>query len=70
MSEKLVPFLIKQPHVTFATGTMGQPLGGFDVLTGIDLAQFNRWSGGFRFVGGGPFKLKFQISSNSILLIC
>ena len=36
MSEKLVPFLMKQPHITFATGTMGQPLGGFDVLTGID----------------------------------
>jgi hypothetical protein len=46
MSEKLVPFLMKQPHVPFATGTMGQPLGGFDVLTGIDLAQFNRLSGG------------------------
>jgi len=56
MSEKLVPFLTKQPHVTFATGTMGQPLGGFDVLTGIDLAQFNRLSGGFLFVRGGPFK--------------
>src|SRR5215472_4680673 len=53
MSEKLVPLLMKQPHVTFATGTMGQPLGGFDVLTGIDLAQFNRLSGGFRFVSGG-----------------
>ena len=50
MSEKLVPFLMKQPHITFATGTMGQPLGGFDVLTGIDLAQFNRLSGGFRFL--------------------
>jgi putative ABC transport system permease protein len=56
MSEKLVPFLIKQPHVTFATGTMGQPLGGFDVLTGIDIAQFKRLSGGFRFVRGGPFQ--------------
>lgn len=56
MSEKLVPFLMKQPHVTFATGTMGQPLGGFEVLTGIDLAQFDRLSGGFRFVRGGPFK--------------
>jgi putative ABC transport system permease protein len=56
MSEKLVPFLMKQPHVTFAMGTMGQPLGGFDVLTGIDLAQFNRLSGGFHFVSGGPFK--------------
>src|SRR5499427_10182445 len=56
MSEKLVPFLMKQPHVTFATGTMGQPLGGFDVLTGIDLPEFNRLSGGFRFVRGGPFE--------------
>ena len=56
MSEKLVPFFMKQPHVRFATGTMGQPLGGFDVLTGIDLAQFNQLSGGFRFVKGGPFE--------------
>jgi putative ABC transport system permease protein len=56
MPEKLVPFLMQQPHVTFATGTMGQPLGGFDVLTGIDLDQFNRLSGGFRFIKGGAFK--------------
>lgn len=56
MSEKLVPFLMKQPHVTFATGTIGQPLGGFDVLTGIDLDQFNRLSGGFRFASGGSFE--------------
>jgi putative ABC transport system permease protein len=56
MSEKLVPFLMKQPHITLVTGTMGQPLGGFDVLTGIDLTQFNRMSGGFRFVSGGPFQ--------------
>jgi putative ABC transport system permease protein len=56
MPEKLVPFLLKQPHVTFATGTMGQPLSGLDVLTGIDLAEFTRLSGGFRFVRGGPFE--------------
>jgi putative ABC transport system permease protein len=56
MPDKLVPFLMKQPNVTFATGTMGQPLGGFDVLTGIDLAAFNRLSGGFRFLRGGPFQ--------------
>src|SRR5262252_2044253 len=56
MPEKLVPFLMNQPHVTFATGTMGEPLGGFDVLTGIDLAQFNRLSGGCRFLEGGPFQ--------------
>jgi putative ABC transport system permease protein len=32
MSEKLVPFLMKQPHVTFAIGMVGQPLGGFDAV--------------------------------------
>ena len=56
MPDKLVPFLMKQPHVAFATGTMGQPLSGLDVLTGIDLTQFNRMSGGFRFISGGPFE--------------
>ena len=35
---------------------MIQPLWGFDTLTGIDLAQFNKLSGGFRFVKGGPFQ--------------
>ncbi|MGA2345249.1 MAG: ABC transporter permease, partial [Candidatus Sulfotelmatobacter sp.] len=50
MSEGLLPFFMKQPHVTFATGTMIQPLGGFDSLSGIDLDQFNRLSGGFRFL--------------------
>jgi len=56
MPEKLVQFLMKQPHITLATGTMGQPLGGFDVLTGIDLDQFNRLSEGFRFLTGGTFQ--------------
>jgi putative ABC transport system permease protein len=56
MSQDLLPFFMKQPHITFATGTMIQPLGDFDTLTGIDLAQFNKLSGGFRFIDGGPFQ--------------
>jgi putative ABC transport system permease protein len=56
MSEELLPFFQKQSHIAFATGTMIQPLGGFDTLTGIDLAQFNRLSGGFRFLRGGAFQ--------------
>jgi putative ABC transport system permease protein len=56
MSQDLLPFFMKQPHVTFATGTMIQSLGGFDTLTGIDLVQFNQLSNGFRFVKGGPFQ--------------
>jgi len=56
MNQDLLPFFMKQPHVTFATGTMIQPLSGFDTLTGIDLAQFDQLSGGFRFLEGGPFQ--------------
>lgn len=56
MSQDLLPFFMKQPHVTLATGTMIQPLSGFDTLTGIDLSQFNELSGGFRFVKGGSFR--------------
>jgi putative ABC transport system permease protein len=56
MNQDLLPFFMNQPQVTFATGTMIQPLSGFDTLTGIDLAQFNKLNGGFRFVKGGAFQ--------------
>lgn len=56
MSQELLPFFMKQPHVTFATGTMIQPLSGFEGITGIDLTQFTEMSGGFRFALGGPFQ--------------
>lgn len=54
MPESLLKYFMKQPHVTLATGTAIQPLGGFDSLTGIDVEQFNRLSGGFTFLKGGP----------------
>jgi putative ABC transport system permease protein len=56
MTDKLIPFLESQPHVSMATGTTVQPLGGFDSITGLDLDQFSRMSGGFHFVSGGPFQ--------------
>lgn len=54
MPESLLKYFMKQPHVTMAAGTAIQPLGGFDSLTGIDVEQFNRLSGGFAFLKGGP----------------
>jgi putative ABC transport system permease protein len=56
MNQDLLSFFMNQPHITFATGTMIQPLSGFDTLTGIDLAQFNKLNGGFRFIKGGAFQ--------------
>jgi putative ABC transport system permease protein len=56
MSDKLVPLLEKQPGVGMAIGTVVQPLEGFDTITGLDLYQFSKMSGGFHFLEGGPFQ--------------
>jgi putative ABC transport system permease protein len=53
MTDKFVDVLRQEPHITMATGTMVQPLELFDTLTGLDMEQFSRMSGGFRFVAGG-----------------
>jgi putative ABC transport system permease protein len=55
MSDKLVNFVTMQPHVALATGTAIEPLSGFDSITGLDLDQFSKMSGGFHFLEGGPF---------------
>src|SRR5580692_12583638 len=56
MSDKLVPLLASQTNVTMAIGTVVQPLQGLDTVTGLDLDQFSKMSGGFRFLEGGPFQ--------------
>jgi len=56
MSDRLIPFLQKQPHIVLAMGTDVQPLEGFDTITGLDLDTFTRMSGGFHYLAGGPLK--------------
>jgi putative ABC transport system permease protein len=56
MSDKLVPLLADRPHVTLALGTVVQPLQGLDTVTGLDVDQFSKMSGGFHFLEGGPFE--------------
>ncbi len=56
MTDLLVPMLTKQPHVVLATGTVVQPLAGLDTITGLDLDQFGKMSGGFHYLHGGPFQ--------------
>ncbi len=56
MPEGLVKMLGEWPHVTVATGTIIQPLSGFNSVTGVDLETFTKMSGGFRFIEGGPFR--------------
>jgi putative ABC transport system permease protein len=54
MSDKIPALLMHEPHVTFAMGTMVQPLSGFDTVTGLDLDDFKRLNGGFHYLQGGP----------------
>jgi len=53
MSDRLPAVLMEEPHVTLATGTIVHPLELFDSITGLDMDQFSKMSGGFRFFQGG-----------------
>lgn len=55
MPEGMLRMLREMPHVTVATGTVIQPLSGFNSITGVDLDAFTKMSGGFRYLEGGPF---------------
>lgn len=55
-SEKYLELLRKQPHVAAVAGTLVQPIGGINSITGVDLKDFNAVSGGFTFLEGGPFQ--------------
>jgi putative ABC transport system permease protein len=56
MPEKLMGFFAQQPHVRLVAGTVVLPIGGVNTVTGIDLDEFNKMSGGFRYLAGGPFR--------------
>ena len=55
-SDKYLELLRRQPHVVAVAGTLVQPIGGINSITGVDLKDFDAVSGGFRFLEGGPFK--------------
>jgi len=56
LPEEFVGFLEKKPHVTAAVGTVIAPVSGIISVTGVDLPAFEKISGGFEYVEGGPFK--------------
>jgi putative ABC transport system permease protein len=56
MPQKLLDWFLEQPHVAAVTGTVVHPIGGVSTVSGIDLAEFDRISGGFRYLAGGPFR--------------
>jgi putative ABC transport system permease protein len=57
MLARIIPVVIeKQPHVTVASGVLIYGADLFSYITGVDLESFDKMSGGFRFVKGGPFQ--------------
>jgi putative ABC transport system permease protein len=57
MPEGIVGALEKRPHVNLAVGVINALVGGVDLwAVGIDLEQFDRISGGFKFKDGTSFQ--------------
>jgi putative ABC transport system permease protein len=53
LPDKWVPFVAKQPHVVQAVGALTQSVELVTTMNGVDIPQFQKLSGGFRFVAGG-----------------
>jgi putative ABC transport system permease protein len=53
--EGLVDAIQHKPHVALAMGVIVHPITNVTFVFGIDLARFNRMSGGFKYLVGGPF---------------
>jgi putative ABC transport system permease protein len=57
INARLVDFLKRQPHVSAAAGMLMQNLGNpLSSAAGIEMDDFNRMSGGFDYIDGGPFQ--------------
>lgn len=56
MKAKILDVVRQFPEVDSATGTLVVPTGNVDSVTGVNLEEFGRMSGGFRFIEGGPFR--------------
>lgn len=54
MPAKMLGYFEAVPHVTKATGTSTQLIGGISTVTGIDYDKFVSLSGPFKFIEGGP----------------
>lgn len=56
MSEGMVKFAEKQPHVTLAQGVTVHGIGGFESIMGVDLDRFTKMADGLQYLEGGPLQ--------------
>jgi putative ABC transport system permease protein len=66
MPARIIPKVVEtEPHVSAAAGVLWQGTDMFNYVTGVDLAQFNKLNGGFRFIEGGPFHGPYDVMVDS-----
>jgi putative ABC transport system permease protein len=53
ITDKYVGWLMQQPHMALATGTVIHSLSFPDSVTGLDFPAFTKMSGGFTYLSGG-----------------
>ncbi len=54
LNEAFVPFVRKQAHVAQAVGVLSANIKLITTLNGVNFPEFEKLSGGFRFLQGGP----------------
>lgn len=54
LNQAFVPFVLKQPHVASAVGVLSANVKLITTLNGVDFPAFEKLSGGFHFLQGGP----------------
>jgi putative ABC transport system permease protein len=54
INEKFLKLVRAQPHVAQAVGVLGQTVEIITVLNGVNIPEFEKFTGGFHYVEGGP----------------
>ncbi len=59
--EKFLPLVRSEPHVAQAIGVLTQTVEVITALNGVDIPAFEKMSGGFHYVEGGPPKGPYDL---------
>ena len=54
INEKFLKIVRAQPHVAQAVGVLGQTVEVITVMNGVNVPEFEKMSGGFHYLEGGP----------------
>ncbi len=61
LAEGYVRALERQPHVRMAVGVISHPIDFPLTMMGVDLSEFDKMTGGFRYLEGGPLRGGYDV---------